>query len=44
MRHIENARLDALGADIDDFNFSAALGKLDEIAQELELSQGKAKG
>ena len=41
--HIEKVRLDALGADIDDFDFSGALQKLDEITQGLELSQGKAK-
>jgi two-component system, sensor histidine kinase and response regulator len=40
--HIENERLDGLGAEIDDFDFCAALGTLDEIAQELELSQGQA--
>jgi two-component system sensor histidine kinase/response regulator len=39
--HIENVRLEALGTDIDDFNFSGALNKLDEISQELQLSQGR---
>ena len=42
--HIETVRLDALGADISDFDFSGALRKLDEIARELELSPGKANG
>ena len=42
--HIEKVRLDALGAAIDDFDFSGALQKLDEIAQEIELSQRKANG
>jgi signal transduction histidine kinase/DNA-binding response OmpR family regulator/HPt (histidine-containing phosphotransfer) domain-containing protein len=40
--HIEKVRLDALGAAIDDFDFSGALKKLDEIAQELELNHGRA--
>jgi signal transduction histidine kinase/DNA-binding response OmpR family regulator len=34
---VEKARLDALGADITDFNFTAALSKLDEIAKEHSL-------
>ncbi len=42
--HIEKVRLDALGAAIDDFDFSGALQKLDDITQGLELNQGKAKG
>ncbi|HXJ92728.1 MAG TPA: response regulator [Terriglobia bacterium] len=40
--HIEKARLDALGADISDFNFEQALVKLDEIAREYHLSEGLA--
>jgi two-component system, sensor histidine kinase and response regulator len=42
--HIEKVRLDALGAAIDDFDFSGALQKLDEIAQGIELTQRKANG
>ena len=40
--HVEKVRLDALGTSIDDFDFSGALLKLDEIAQELRLSHGTA--
>jgi hypothetical protein len=35
---VEKAQLDALGADISDFNFTGALSKLDEIAKEHSLS------
>ena len=42
--HIEKVRLDALGADIGDFDFSGALSKLEEISQEIELSQRKTNG
>jgi CheY-like chemotaxis protein len=35
---VEKARLDALGADISDFNFAGALSKLDEIAKEHSLN------
>jgi HPt (histidine-containing phosphotransfer) domain-containing protein len=41
---IEKARLDALGADISDFNFAEALLKLDEIAKEHSLSNEEVKG
>jgi CheY-like chemotaxis protein len=40
--HIEKARLDALAADISDFNFEQALVKLDEIGREYHLNQGAA--
>jgi two-component system sensor histidine kinase/response regulator len=38
---VDTARLDALGADISDFNFTWALSKLDEIAKEHGLSREK---
>jgi len=41
---VEKARLDALSAEIGNFDFSGALGKLDEIAQEIGLDQREAKG
>ena len=40
---VEKARLDALDADISDFNFTGALSKLDEIAQEHNLSREEVK-
>jgi signal transduction histidine kinase/DNA-binding response OmpR family regulator/HPt (histidine-containing phosphotransfer) domain-containing protein len=36
---VEKARLDALGADISDFDFTGALAKLDEIAKEHNLNR-----
>ncbi len=39
---IESARLDALGDSIRDYDFEAALAKLDTIVQELGLHAGKA--
>jgi HPt (histidine-containing phosphotransfer) domain-containing protein len=41
---VEKARLDALGADISDFNFTGALSKLDEIAKEHSLNREEVKG
>jgi HPt (histidine-containing phosphotransfer) domain-containing protein len=41
---VEKARLDALGADISDFNFPGALSKLDEIAKEHSLNREEVKG
>jgi CheY-like chemotaxis protein len=41
---IEKARLDALGADISDFDFSGALLKLDEIVREHSLNWEEVKG
>jgi hypothetical protein len=41
---VEKAQLDALGAQIGNFDFSGALRKLDEIAQEIGLNQIEAKG
>jgi two-component system, sensor histidine kinase and response regulator len=41
---IETAQLDALSAEIGNFDFSGALRKLDEIAQEIGLDQREAKG
>ncbi len=40
---VEKARLDALGADISDFNFTKALSKLDEIAKGHNLSREEVK-
>ena len=39
---VESARLDALGDSIRDYDFEAALAKLDTIVQELGLHAGKA--
>jgi hypothetical protein len=36
---VEKAQLDALSAEIGDFDFSGALGRLDELAQEIGLNQ-----
>ncbi|MGD0442937.1 MAG: response regulator [Edaphobacter sp.] len=41
---VEKARLDALGADINDFDFTGALAKLDEIAKEHSLNREEVKG
>jgi two-component system, sensor histidine kinase and response regulator len=41
---VEKARLDALGADISDFDFVGALSKLDEIAKERILNGEEVKG
>jgi hypothetical protein len=41
---VEKAQLDALSAEIGNFDFSGALRKLDEIAQEIGLDQREAKG
>jgi signal transduction histidine kinase/DNA-binding response OmpR family regulator len=41
---VEKARLDALGADISDFDFSGALLKLDEIVREDSLNWEEVKG
>jgi signal transduction histidine kinase/CheY-like chemotaxis protein len=40
---VEKARLDALGADIADFNFTAALSKLDEIVKEHSLDREEVR-
>jgi signal transduction histidine kinase/DNA-binding response OmpR family regulator/HPt (histidine-containing phosphotransfer) domain-containing protein len=42
--HVENARLDALGADISNFDFAGALLKLDEIVKEHSLHREEVKG
>jgi HPt (histidine-containing phosphotransfer) domain-containing protein len=42
--HVEKARLDALSADIGDFEFSAAIEKLDNIAKGLGLTEKEVKG
>ena len=42
--HVEKARLDALSADIGEFEFSGAIKKLDEIAEELGLKEKEVKG
>ena len=42
--HVEKARLDALSADIGEFEFSGAIKKLDEIADELGLKEKEVKG
>jgi two-component system, sensor histidine kinase and response regulator len=42
--HVEKARLDALSADIGEFEFSGAIKKLDEIAKELGLNEREVKG
>jgi hypothetical protein len=41
---VEKRRLDALGADISDFDFRAALLKLDEIFREHSLNWEEVKG
>jgi CheY-like chemotaxis protein len=41
---VEKARLDALGADISDFDFSGALSKLDEIIRDHRLNWEEVKG
>ncbi len=41
---VEKARLDALAADISDFNFTGALLKLDDIAKEHSLNGEEVKG
>jgi HPt (histidine-containing phosphotransfer) domain-containing protein len=41
---VEKARLDALGANIGDFDFTAALSKLDEIVTEHRISIEEGKG
>jgi len=42
--HVEKARLDALGTDIGEFEFSGAVEKLDDIAKELGLIEKEVKG
>ncbi|RSL15628.1 two-component system sensor histidine kinase/response regulator [Edaphobacter aggregans] len=42
-RQVDKALLDALGADINDFNFSGALLKLDDIAREHSLNRKEVK-
>ena len=42
--HVDRARLDALGADIGEFEFSGAVEKLDDIAKELGLTEKEVKG
>jgi two-component system, sensor histidine kinase and response regulator len=42
--HVDKARLDALGADIGEFEFSGAVEKLDDIAKELGLTEKEVKG
>jgi signal transduction histidine kinase/CheY-like chemotaxis protein len=41
---VEKAQLDALGADISDFNFTGALSKLDEIVKQYSLHLEEVKG
>ena len=41
---VEKARLDALGADISDFDFAGALSKLDDIVRDHSLTQKEVKG
>jgi len=41
---VEKAQLDALGANISDFNFTGALSKLDDIVQEHGLNREEVKG
>ena len=41
---VEKARLDALGADISNFDFTEALLKLDEIVREHSLTPEEVKG
>jgi hypothetical protein len=41
---VEMAQLDALGADINDFDFAGALLKLDDIVRELSLNREEVKG
>jgi hypothetical protein len=44
MGQVEKARLDALGADISDFDFAGALSKLDDIVRDHSLTQEGVKG
>ena len=41
---VEKTRLDALGADISDFDFAGALSKLDDIAKAHNLNREEVKG
>jgi hypothetical protein len=41
---VEKARLDALGADISEFDFTGALSKLDDIVRENGLNREEVKG
>jgi HPt (histidine-containing phosphotransfer) domain-containing protein len=41
---VEKTRLDALGADISDFDFAGALSKLDDMAKEHNLNREEVKG
>ena len=41
---VEKARLNALGADISDFDFAGALSKLDDLAKEHNLNHEEVKG
>jgi hypothetical protein len=41
---VEKAQLDALGADISDFDFAGALLKLDDIVREHSLNREEVKG
>jgi CheY-like chemotaxis protein len=41
---VEKQRLDALGANISDYDFAGALSKLDEIAKEHSLNREEVKG
>jgi CheY-like chemotaxis protein len=41
---VDKARLDALGADISDFDFAGALSKLDDIVRDHSLTQEEVKG
>jgi HPt (histidine-containing phosphotransfer) domain-containing protein len=42
--HVEKARLDALGANISDFDFAGALLKLDDMVKEDSLNREEVKG
>jgi HPt (histidine-containing phosphotransfer) domain-containing protein len=42
--HVEKARLDALGADISEFDFAGALLKLDDIVKEHGLNPEELRG
>jgi hypothetical protein len=41
---VERGRLDALGADIGNFDFDAALSKLDELVKDQSLNSGEILG
>jgi CheY-like chemotaxis protein len=41
---VDKTRLDALGADISDFDFAGALSKLDDIVRDHSLTQEEVKG